>query len=36
MGARVVRVEVLVDVENQVVGAAVKVGDTSEDGGGAA
>lgn len=34
-GAGVVRVEVLVHVEDEVVGAAVEVGDASEDGGGA-
>lgn len=35
-GAGVIRVEVLVHVEDEVVGAAVEVGDTGKDGGGAA
>ena len=35
-GARVVRVEVLVHVEDEVVGAAVEVGDAGENGRGAA
>lgn len=35
-GTRVVRVEVLVHVEDEVVGAAVKVSDACENGGGAA
>ena len=34
-GARVVRVQVLVHVEDEVVGAAVEVGDAGEDGRGA-